>query len=224
MNTKSWGIALAVVSLLTAIGLTLLVIQIYQVDQRVVGLGERVGAVERNRLPGLETEIDDLRENVGRLMAIDPTTPLAQRFTDVDNEIRLFRSQVGNLRTGMFSAEAQPSRESVDEDLDVLFSLEDSSGKLLINQVLNTPVGDSLPVVLYKDGAVVDSFDIGPYVVPGDHVVAWYSTEIDEMYVEWGVPVAPYRVLPAFYWNRATGLAIAILRVGGEYPFAGIVK
>lgn len=190
---------------------------------RMIGaLEERVAAIERNRLVLLESEIDDLREDVGRLMAVDPTTPLAQRFTDVDNEIRLFRSQVGNLQMGTFSGMTQHSRESVDEGIDVLFSLEDSA--LLVNIFSYMPVGDSLPVVLYKDGGIVDSFDIGPYVHPGDHVVAWYATEIEEMYAEYGVPVSPKQALPAFYWDSKTGLAITILNVGGWHPIAGIVK
>lgn len=210
MNTKSWGIAFIVVSLLTAIGLTLLVIQIYQLDQQLVGQEEQIDAIEETfGLMRRSQEIDSMQ------------------ILSLGLELEAFRQQVHALEFGTYVAEAYSSLES---GRGVCFDAPPQDLQSSICASFGTAASQALPVILYDTGTgkVIDQiiltgtgtaeyvldnmFDVWLPVAPGDYVVAWYVTteQIDD-----GLPVSPVYGWKPYFWDRESGLAVAIVTLSG---------
>lgn len=74
-------------------------------------------------------------------------------------------------------------------------------------------IGDYKHITLYDgEGNILDSFDYGNIIKPGDLLVAWYSSaKLGE------TPTSPGLGLFPDYWNPSTGLAVAFLQIDGSY-------
>lgn len=72
-------------------------------------------------------------------------------------------------------------------------------------------IGDYKHVTLYdSDGNLLDSFDFGNIIKPGDLLVAWVSTTEPTGFGPGTLNVS------AYYWNEKTGLAVGFLKIDGS--------
>ncbi|SRR5258708_10949201 len=77
-------------------------------------------------------------------------------------------------------------------------------------------------VILSVEGKEIEKVNLSTAVKPGDLLIAWLQKEKPQ---DWAVPYSPDRLkIPAYYWNRETGLAVAILHIEGEFNSGMIIK
>lgn len=76
-------------------------------------------------------------------------------------------------------------------------------------------------VVLRVSDREIDTIDLSAIVQKGDLMIAWRSFEPDKTL---GVPMSSEWFVPAYYWNKQTGLAVAMLHADGSSQSGYIVK
>lgn len=171
-----------------------------------------------------------------RVDAIEETFGLMRRSQEIDSmqilslglELEAFRHQVQALEFGTYVAEAYSSLES---GRGVCFDAPPQDLETSVCKSFGTQPSQSLPVVLYDTGTgkildmivltetgtaeyVLDNmFDVWLPVAPGEYVVAWYATtgEVDEF----GLPVSPVYGWKPYFWDKESGLAVAIATLSG---------
>lgn len=171
-----------------------------------------------------------------RIGAIEETFGLMRRSQEIDSmqilslglELKAFRRQVHALEFGTYVAEAY---SSLDSGRGVCFDAPPQDLETSVCTSFGTQPSQSLlPVVLYDTGTgkVLDMivltetgtgyglenmFDVWLPVAPGDYVVAWYATteEVDEF----GTPVSPVYGWQPYFWDKESGLAVAVVTLSG---------